>query len=133
MRLDQASPHVVRLSVSRRNLLTLLGKLANPVSSRTLSIQSTHPKHTEAEPFMPVLVFLHAEPNDKHYDARPEVPGPMLMDASTVAQVAIDLLQQIEDGGVLDDFATATLNKTIHSAEYIRDQLDRNAKGVAIV
>lgn len=130
MRLDVAQQHRIDISVSRRNLLTLLHKLHTPASARTITMQCANPANSPQDPGLPVLVALHGEPNDEHYNGRE--PGPALMDASSAAQIAIDLLQQIEDTVEQSSFESSVLRKTIQNAEYVRDRLDRTARTAVI-
>jgi len=70
MRLDRVTRTEVLVTLSRRNLLTLLAKLDGhpPNSACTIVL----PGGGEG----PGLV-VRAEENDAHYQARPEPPGPM--------------------------------------------------------
>jgi hypothetical protein len=132
VKLEQAESHRIAVSLSRRNLLTLLHKLHTPGSARTLTIQSEHPRTRKDAPLMPLLLVVHGETNEQHYDGRPEPRGPMLMDASAATQVAIDLLQQVEDSVEMEEFDASTLRKTISHAEYLRDRFDRTARTAVI-
>jgi hypothetical protein len=70
MRLDRATRTEVVVTLSRRNLLTLLAKLDG------------HPSNSACTILLPgggegPELLVRAEENDAHYQTRPEPPGPM--------------------------------------------------------
>ena len=70
MRLDGFEPRLIAITLSRRNLLTLLAKLDGYPSKSACSI------YLPGEGFDPTI-FVHAEPDEVHYGTRPEPPGAM--------------------------------------------------------
>ena len=69
MHLDRVTRTLVEITLSRRNLLTLLAKLDGfPPGPAWIAIDSGNE--------VPVLV-VRAEEDDKHYSKRDEPPGPM--------------------------------------------------------
>ena len=69
MRLDALTRERVEITLSQRNLLTLLAKLAGfpPGSACTITFPCDDG---------PLLV-VHAESDEEHYGTRPTPPGPM--------------------------------------------------------
>jgi|HubBroStandDraft_6_1064221.scaffolds.fasta_scaffold00111_21 hypothetical protein len=69
MRLDLVTRERVVVTLSRRNLLTLLAKLAGfpPNSACTIVFPGTEGPTLE----------VHAEPDEAHYATRPSPPGTM--------------------------------------------------------
>lgn len=122
MRLNVADEHRIDVSVSRRNLLALLGKLANPYSARTISMQCKHPREDER----PILLAVHGEPNDEHYADRVDNGGPILQDAAVVMQTAIDLIEQVQDSVHITDFDSGAFDKALHQLAYLRERVATN-------
>ena len=120
MRLDQLDTHVVRGTVSRRNLLTLLTKLHTPESSRSLSITDDKAR----------LFVLYAQSDKDHYLDRP-APSPVLVSSSAVLQIAADLVEQVADGtGMGDDFDRKVFNSVAHTLAYLRSRVDAQPVGI---
>jgi hypothetical protein len=76
MRLDRVTRTEVVVTLSRRNLLTLLAKLDG------------HPPHSACTIVLPgggegPALMVRAEENDAHYGSRPEPPGPMHSDTES--------------------------------------------------
>lgn len=112
MRLDNVDDHNVRATVSRRNLLTLLGKVNNPASHATLTVGSPTGH----------LLSLKAEPDDTHYD-RP--PGRAQQDAGHILLVARDLVAQINEavGPALDDDLAHALALEVRALDLLAEDL----------
>lgn len=72
MRLDFVRSSVV-VTLSKRNLLALLQKLADPISMRSLVSENAY---RDGEPIDGVLLLVRVEPDETHYAGR-EPPGPM--------------------------------------------------------
>lgn len=117
MRLDHVDEHNVRATVSRRNLLALLGKLHNPESACTITKSGGGR-----------FLVLHAERDDKHYDRPEGAGGPIRLDAQAVLQVAIDLIEQVAD--TQDEYWQAALDKTATQVAYLRDKVPTGWVGI---
>jgi hypothetical protein len=120
MRLNAAEPHRIDVSVSRRNLLALLGKLANPHSARTITMQCEHPRKGEHGP---VLLAIHGESDIEHYADRSDNGGPILQAADVVMQTAIDLIEQVQDSAHISDFDDTAFDKALHQLAYLRERV----------
>jgi hypothetical protein len=79
MRLDRVTRTEVMVTLSRRNLLTLLAKLDGHPSNSACTILLTGGGEGPE-------LLVRAEDNDAHYQSRPEPPGSMHPD--TEAQLA---------------------------------------------
>ncbi|MGE0028051.1 MAG: hypothetical protein AB7U07_13200 [Thermoleophilia bacterium] len=62
------------VTLSRRNLRSLLHKLDWPASARTITNGDAY---RDGEPVGDVLLVLRAEEDEEHYARRPAPPGPM--------------------------------------------------------
>ena len=69
MRLDLVSPTKIAITLSQRNLLTLLAKLDGYPPDSACTITSSGVDGPTLE--------VHAEVDEEHYGDRPEAPGPM--------------------------------------------------------
>lgn len=122
MKLHSFDDHNVVVKVSRRNVLTLLGKLHDPASAKTLH---------QSGPLRSLTLI--AEDDESHYGERPYPAGPVKIDLAAVLQVATDLVEQVADEvGVTDDFLQGTFNNTARQIAYLRDQLDQRGLKVSI-
>jgi len=74
LRLNDDGAGVAVVTLSRRNLLTLLHKLDMPGSARTITNSDCHLNHELTDR---LLLILRAEDDEKHYSERLEPPGPM--------------------------------------------------------
>lgn len=91
MRIDKRDKFNVAAAVSRRNLLTLLHKSYTPESAKTLTITGLDGSGD------PCHFSLRAESDEDHYKDRPFPPGPVGCQVGVALQIAVDLLNQVED------------------------------------
>lgn len=71
----QFKPGKVEVTLSERNLLTMLDKLQWEDSSR--EIQSNDVRNPDGEYLNGILFCLHAETDEEHYGRRLDPPGAM--------------------------------------------------------
>ncbi|KAB2850607.1 MAG: hypothetical protein F9K44_04385 [Hyphomicrobiaceae bacterium] len=74
------------MTLSRRNLLALLHKLEMPGSARTLMTDYDCPEGWS--------LVVRSEPDDEHYGARAEPPGPL----HPMSEIFVRLAASDEDG-----------------------------------
>ena len=71
---DAGFPKIAIVTLSRRNLLTLLHKLDMPGSARTIFNTDVEIDEEYTQLF---AFVIHAEDDTEHYAKRPDPPGPM--------------------------------------------------------
>lgn len=99
MRLDLREDGVVLVTLSRRNVLSLLSKLSQPASARTIVMRGAYVYGVLYED---LFLAVHVEPDDVHYADR-EPPGEMSPETEAFVRTHTPASQSPTDEGTGDE------------------------------